>query len=110
MNRNEFRELNRKGSIIIKRKMYSNPLKSETDPTQNCSVASVYDAMLNGTPVDVKMNRMAFNGIHADQLTTIERRNNDMFDAFNELRRIKGNLTSKVSNIVKHEKSLNDEK
>lgn len=110
MNRAQFRELNKIGSINIKRKIYPNPLKSETDPTQDCPVSRVYDAMMSGNPVDVKMNRMSFNGIHADQLSTIERRNNDMFDAFNELRRIKGDLTSKVSQIVKYEKSLNDEK
>lgn len=106
MNREQFRTLNKRGNLSIPRTKENNSLPSDTDPTQNCPIAKVYNAMVTGKPIDIKEHKVAFNNLHADQFTSIERRNNDAFDVYAEMRRTKGNVDARVAKIDARQKQL----
>lgn len=110
MTREQFRQLNKNGQMFLPRSVFPNELPSDTDPTLNVPVAKVYNAMVNGLPLDVRPNKMAFNNLHADEMTTIERRNTDKFDVVSEARRVQNNVDTSVKKLTKHLKQKDNEK
>lgn len=106
MNRIQLLTLHKKGTIKIPRSVFPNELPSDTDPTQNTPVQRIYRAMVSGEPIDVRQNKMCFSNVHADQLTAIDKRNTDAFDAFAELRQHKKTITTSVGLIDKRQKKL----
>lgn len=74
-----------KGFILqFPKTMEYNPVESATDPTQDIPVKMI-EVTAAGIPINVKETRGVFSNLKAENLTSIERRNNDKFDVMNEL-------------------------
>lgn len=109
MTRNEFRTLNKNGRVYTKPHFMRNPIPSITDPTQDMPVANLVTSIMTGTPINVKKNPMTFGLIPStSQLTAIDKRNTDAFDAFAELH-TSGKRISKVATIKQPKKEENNE-
>lgn len=78
---------------------------SSTDPTQDVPVSAIYKGLLNGRPINVCEHPSVYNNLHADELSSLEKRNNDMFDIHREAKSI-GKKFSKVAKIA----SVDDKK
>lgn len=104
MDRKQFRQLNSNGKLITQRTIFPNVLPSSTDPTQNVTVQQVFNAAMTGHPLDIKQNTVTYNNLHADQLCSIDKRNNDKFDAFLEMKLTKGTIDQKIGNIDRKRK------
>lgn len=102
MKRNDFRALNALGKINRPKQVEINLIMSDTDPTLDCPLSKVYESALTGKPINIVENKVTFNNLHGDQLTSIDKRNNDAFDAFRELRAEKKSLNDKLGVIDKH--------
>lgn len=110
MNRLQFLDLNRKGKIIIPRSCACpNTIPSDTDPTQNVRVQQVYDAMVEGCPLDLRQYKQVFSRVPAEQMCSIDRRNNDSFDAFREMRNSQNSLHQAIKKQLKRKKNENEE-
>lgn len=97
MNRLQFLSLNKNGYITILRSIPNpNIIPSDTDPTQNVRVSQVFNAMIEGRPLDLRQYKQVFSRIPADQMTAIDRRNNDSFDAYREMKGIQGGLQKTI--------------
>lgn len=83
----QFRILQHRLSIQLQKHKDWNPLPSDTDPTQDIPVKSIQLAA-NGEPINVKRSNGVFNGIPADKLSSVEKRNNDKFDQLGELQNL----------------------
>lgn len=91
------------------RKFDNNPLPSSTDPTQDVPVSQIQFG-LNDVPLNVRINnkRLAYTNLFIDQMSSVDRRNNDVFDAVGELRALeRANAGKKVN--VKTKKSVKNE-
>ena len=84
MNIEEFKTLHKNLRVFIPKTTESNPIPSDTDPTQDIPLRMVEVNAL-GAPVNVKERKVVFNNVKAENLTTIEKRNNDAFDQLGEL-------------------------
>ena len=111
MNRSQFLELNRKGKLSIKRTCAcTNNIPSDTDPTQNVRVSQVYDAMVEGKPLDLRQYKQVFSRVPAEQMTAIDRRNYDLFDAFREMSSIQRGVNKTIKQIsLKPKQNENEE-
>lgn len=98
MNRNQLYSLHSRGKLKSIKSSEINILPSATDPTQVCSVQKMYHALVNGQPISVPENKMQFNNLKVDDLSTLEKRNFDQFDVFRESRKI-GKKFSKVAKV-----------
>lgn len=98
MNHADFKRLSRCGRVVIPTTFEKNSQMSLTDPTQECPVKRVYDAIVNGKPLDIAERQNFFNGLHVDNLSSIERRHTDMFDVHIESKKI-GKDFSKVATL-----------
>jgi hypothetical protein len=98
MNRNQLYSLHSRCKINAVKSSEKNILPSATDPTQVCSVQKMYHALVNGQPISVPENKMQFNNLKVDDLSSLEKRNTDQFDVFRESRKI-GKKFSKVAKI-----------
>lgn len=113
MNRAQFDELHSRGKVFVKKTIEYNPLPSATDPTQDVPLRMVEVNSL-GQTVNVKTHNAVFSNVPADQLSSIERRHTDRFDALGELQSISSDVSSR--GIVKTDykpiknKKNNDEK
>ena len=68
MNRLQFLALTRNGKICIARTCACpNTIPSDTDPTQNVRVQQVYDAMVEGRPLDLRQYKQVFSRVPAEQ-------------------------------------------
>lgn len=101
MTRETFRKLNKKGFLPFQRFIYSCALPSATDPTQDCPVSRVYQAMVEGHPLSLPEQKNVYNGLKVDQLSEIEKRNFDQFDAFARLRKDSKAIQKGVATIDK---------
>lgn len=73
-------------SISLPKTIEFNPLPSDTDPTQDIPVKMI-EVTAAGIPVNVKTTHGVFSNVKCENLTSIERRNNDKFDNVIELQR-----------------------
>lgn len=102
MTRSQFRLLNAVGMLPSTLKPEcNNTIASSTDPTLDVPVSSIYNCMISGGTLDIKPQNMSFNNLHADQMTSIEKRNNDFGDIFAEQRSVQKQLNKKVSLLPK---------
>lgn len=100
MTRNEFRQLNKNGKVHVKSHFMGNSLPSSTDPTQDIPVVSMVNSILTGKPIHVRENPMAFGAIPTTaDMTAIDKRNNDTFDVYAEMKRT-GKKISKVTKFA----------
>lgn len=106
MKRNDFRVLNALGKINRPKQVESNPIMSDTDPTLDCPLSKVYESAMTGKPINIVERKVTFNNLHGDQLSSIDKRNNDAFDAFRELRAEKKSLNAKLGIIDKKNNEL----
>lgn len=85
-----------------------NELPSATDPTQDVPVSAIQFG-LNDVPLNVQVNkRLAYNNRPIEQMSSIDRRNNDAFDSVGELRAIeRANAGKKVINYKKSQTNEN---
>lgn len=109
MTRTQFRELSRQGRSFIPRSVFSVSVPSATDPTQDVPVSRVFSAMTTGVPLDIHQNPMSFNALHAEDLSSLEKKNNDSFDVFAESRNVQKGLDKQIKNIVKSQNSKQNE-
>lgn len=109
MDRSQLYTLHSRGKIKSIKLSEKNILPSATDPSQVCSVQKMYHALVNGQPISVPENKMQFNNLKLDQLSTLEKRNYDQFDVFGESRKI-GKKFSKVAKIYDPKKEPKDTK
>lgn len=104
MDRNQLYDLHSHGKVDFYKPSELNVLPSATDPTQVCSVQKMYHALVNGQPISIPENKMQFNNLKVDDLSSLEKRNCDKFDVFAESRKI-GKQFSKVATIVQPKKN-----
>lgn len=103
MTRNEFRQLNAHGKVHVKSHFMENSLPSSTDPTQDIPVVSMVNSILTGKPIHVRENPMTFGAIPTTaDMTAIDKRNNDTFDVYAEMKRT-GKKISKVTKFAPKE-------
>lgn len=84
MNIEEFKTLHKNLCVRIPKTPESNSMPSDTDPTQDIPLRMVEVNAL-GAPVNVKERKVSYNNLKAENLSTIEKRNNDAFDQLGEL-------------------------
>lgn len=109
MTRTQFRELSRQGRSFLPRSIFHSSVPSATDPTQDVPVSKVYNAMTTGIPLDIGQNPMSFNALHAEDLSSLEKKNNDSFDVFAESRKVQKGLDKQIKQIVVSQKSKQNE-
>lgn len=86
----------------------TNNIPSATDPTQDVPVSAIQFG-LNDVPLNVNINKhLAFNNRPIEQMSSIDRRNFDAFDAVGELRALERSNASK--NDINYKKSQKNEK
>ena len=90
----EFRTLHKDLRVQTKKHQFKNNLASATDPTQDIPVRMI-QMTANGIPLNVKQRALKFNNLKAENLSSIERRNNDTFDVFGELQQSAGQFKGK---------------
>lgn len=83
---------------------------SLTDPSQACPVKSLYDQMVNGIIPDVKQNKVAFNNMKVEDLTSVDKRDSDIFDVHAEFRKNESAIKSGIDIINNKQKSKENEK
>lgn len=110
MTRKEFREFTRNGKIIISsNEPFKNNQPSQTDPTQACPVQKIYNCLVSGVPVDAATQNVVYNGLHVDELSSLEMRHNDAFDIAREAKKI-GKKFSRVAKISDVSSNSDDKK
>lgn len=102
MRKSEFIQLHKELRISIKRTFEYNPIPSDTDPTQDIPVKMI-EVSAMGVPLNVKERKAVFSNLLADNLTSIEKRNNDKFDVLSELQNTAGKVsqTKIETNFIK---------
>jgi len=82
----QFKTLHRNIRHCFPRTDEVNNLPSETDPTQDIPIRNI-ELTAAGIPINVKdlKGKMPMSGVPIEQLTSIEKRNNDKFDVLGEL-------------------------
>lgn len=76
----------------------NNPLPSCTDPTQDVPVRNIQFG-LNGEPLNVKKNNLPFNNLPIEKMSSVDRRNNDVFDQLGELRDLEKQASSNYKQL-----------
>lgn len=107
---NDFARLRSCGVVNVPTSHEKNTGISMTDPTQACPVKNVYEALVNGRPLDISEHENIYNGVKVDDLSSIEKRHCDRFDVHIESKKI-GKKFSKVASMVvpaKDEKNQNN--
>lgn len=95
----QFHKRMSRGSLYIPPHCEENSAISMTDPTQDCPVKTVYDALVNGKPITARESQNIYNSLSVNQLSAIERRHTDQFDVHIEAKSI-GKKFSKNAKIV----------
>lgn len=105
MKKSDFIKLHLDLRIQIKKTAESNPLDSDTDPTQDIPIKMI-EVTSMGVPINVKESQAVFSNIKAENFTTIEKRFNDQFDQLGELQLSVSQLQNKniQTNYVKPSK------
>lgn len=99
MNLENAHKLHRFGVIYLPETTEKNSQPSLTDPTLACPVKPIYEAMINGRPLDISEHANIYNGVKLEDLSSIEKKHTDRFDKFIESRSI-GKKFSKVATMV----------
>lgn len=105
MTKSDFIKLHLNLRIQISKTAESNPLDSDTDPTQDIPIKMI-EVTSMGVPINVKERQAVFSNIKAENFTTIEKRFNDQFDQLGELQSSVAQLQNKniQTNYVKPSK------
>lgn len=93
MTQKEFREEHRSLQFKRRENYFSNPLPSATDPTQDVPVCKI-DLSPMGVPLNVRPRNFPYSNQGVESLQTIDRRNNDAFDAVGELQSLERHAKS----------------
>lgn len=84
---NDYHDVRTLRHHFTRRHFESNPLPSNTDPTQDCPVSACLAP--DGTPLPtVRKNNLPFNGLTIEQMTSIESRHRDKFDILGEQQKL----------------------
>lgn len=110
MTRTQFRELSRLGRMFLPKSVFPNDINSDTDPTQDVPVSQVYNAMITGQTLDIGKNNMSFNNLRSEDLSSLEKKNNDSFDVFAESRSVQKGIDKQIKQVVKSQKQKENEK
>lgn len=106
MTKKQFIELHSTLKVEIKKTIETNTIASATDPTQDVPVRNIECTAL-GIPTNVKELKKVYSNIKVENLTTIEKRNNDQFDQLGELQDSVKRVSQKgvTTNFVKPKKT-----
>lgn len=99
MNRLQTLEFHKNGKMCIPKFHPKNSVPSSTDPTQDIPIKRLQMAA-NGLPINVRQFNTVYSNTGVEKLTSIDRRNHDVFDALGELQ----SLDKKVKSIKPIEK------
>lgn len=111
MKKSDFIALHLNLRVQIEKSKEFNPLPSDTDPTQDIPIKMIEVTAL-GVPVNVKQYKEVYSNIKAENFTSIEKRNCDVFDQLGELQNsvsklqrkdIKTNYVQPTKKQKKHE-------
>lgn len=105
MNRQQFHAAHNCSIFPMGKFFENNPLPSCTDPTQDCPVSQIH-LSASGEPLNVRKNGMQYANLPIDQMTALDRRNNDKFDILGE----QMSLQEKVRNTIKFSKKNENQK
>ena len=112
MNIAQFKQLHKNLRVFVPKTTEINPLPSATDPTQDIPIRMI-EVNAMGVPLNVKERKTVMNGLKVEDMTTIEKRNNDKFDNLGELQELSSKVARKgvTTNFLntKKQKKLNDE-
>lgn len=100
MRLSEYRSLHKNLNVVICKHFETNNVPSATDPTQDIPVRMI-QMTASGVPLNVKQRDLKFNNLKIENLTTIEKRNNDVFDCVGELQENASKFNRKGISITK---------
>lgn len=108
MTQEQFRALRAHGKINVVIPQFENNLKSDTDPTQDVPVRAI-QFLSDGVPLNVKKMNYPFNGFKTiDNLSAIEKRNMDKFDALGELQATERKVATDIYNYKQLKQKENE--
>lgn len=102
MTHSQFQNLCKSGKIMLPRTFEANSSDSLTDPTQAMPVKNIYECLVYGKPIDVKEHSNIYNGLHTNELSTLEKRGYDAFDVSRESKDL-GKRFSRVAKLSDEE-------
>lgn len=110
MNIEQFKQLHKNLKICVSKTIEHNPLPSATDPTQDIPIRMI-EVNAMGVPLNVKEHKPVMNNLKVEQMTSIEKRNNDAFDNLGELQDLSAKVAQKgvTTNFIKPKKQKKHE-
>lgn len=111
MNRFQFKLLQGGKKIFLASMEFSNPLLSQTDPSQSISVDGYIKCVNQGLPVPQNSEiSVHYNGVDVNHVGTTENIRTDVHKAAIELRREQRKINNNLLNFEKNESKKNSSK
>ena len=107
MTKKQFIELHFNLKINVPKTLEINPFPSETDPTQDIPIKAI-QITASGIPINVKQYQSVMSGVKVENFTSLEKRNNDVFDNVGELQEIskKMNKSGVSTDFIQNKKHI----